>query len=84
MVRQKLSWVFASAVDGTLLNSSHDLTERTIAAVKQVRELGVKVVLATGKARGPWAEEVLPALQLDEPGVFLQGLCTYSGEPSLL
>mmetsp|Transcript_5631 Transcript_5631/g.20492 ORF Transcript_5631/g.20492 Transcript_5631/m.20492 type:complete len:320 (-) Transcript_5631:1966-2925(-) len=76
--------LIATDVDGTLLNSEHCLTDRTVRAVRRARELGVKVVLATGKARGPWAAEVLPALELSEPGVFLQGLCTYSGDGKVL
>lgn len=37
-----------------------------------------------GKARGPWIHEVLPRLQLDTPGVFLQGLLVYSHDGRLL
>jgi hydroxymethylpyrimidine pyrophosphatase-like HAD family hydrolase len=33
----------------------------------------VQTILATGKARGPWVEKVLPALPA-LPGVYLQGL----------
>lgn len=40
----------------------------------------MQLVVATGKARGPWAFEVLPRLELDTPGVFLQGLLVYDAD----
>ncbi len=40
----------------------------------------MQLVVATGKARGPWAFEVLPRLQLDTPGVFMQGLLVYDAD----
>jgi hypothetical protein len=33
-----------------------------------------QLIVATGKARGPWVSEVLPRLGSSLPGVFLQGL----------
>jgi hypothetical protein len=34
----------------------------------------LQLIVATGKARGPWVPEVLPRLGTTLPGVFLQGL----------
>ena len=36
-------------IDGTLLNSNGELSERTILAVKRVIEKGVRVVLTSGR-----------------------------------
>lgn len=48
------------------------LSPRVEAAVLAAAQAGVPTVLATGKARGPWAADVLSRLQLQTPGVFLQ------------
>jgi Cof subfamily protein (haloacid dehalogenase superfamily) len=66
--------IIASDVDGTLLNSQQQLTEGVERAVRSAAEAGVPLIVATGKARGPWVPEVLPRLGLELPGVFLQGL----------
>lgn len=63
-----------SDVDGTLLNSQQQLTPAVERAIQQSAQLGVPVVVATGKARGPWIHDVLPRLGHELPGVFLQGL----------
>ena len=39
-----------SDIDGTLLNSNHQVTERTKAAITKVRENGVLFGIATGRA----------------------------------
>lgn len=79
--------LIASDVDGTLLDPSQNLSPRVEAAVRAAGEAGVPLIVATGKARGPWAEAVLPRLATATagnggrapppppmPGVFLQGL----------
>ncbi|CAI7886148.1 unnamed protein product [Closterium sp. NIES-53] len=48
------------------------------------QEQGIQVVLATGKARGPWFPEIKERLKLETPGVFLQGLMVYSADGTLL
>ena len=60
-------------VDGTLLNSAQQLTQRTVHTLNAAVDAGVPVVLATGKARGPWLQDVEPHLRLHFPTVFLQG-----------
>lgn len=62
----------ATDVDGTLLNSNQELIPRVLRAVLAAVEVGVPVVVATGKARGPWAARVLPMLGPAVPGVFMQ------------
>lgn len=40
-------------------------------------------MVATGKARGPWTQEVLPALPA-LPGVYLQGLLIHDADGTVL
>jgi Cof subfamily protein (haloacid dehalogenase superfamily) len=62
-MREKL---IAIDVDGTLLTDQYKITERTKGALQQALELGVKVVLATG--RGPKScFPIIDELQLKEP-----------------
>lgn len=65
--------LIATDVDGTLLNHKQELTERTARAFQTAASLGIKVVVATGKAKGPWAE-ILPQMGPPVAGVFTQGL----------
>lgn len=41
--------VIASDMDGTLLNSKHQISEGNIKAIKKAKELGVKFIIATGR-----------------------------------
>lgn len=68
--------LIAVDIDGTLLNSSHEMTARTENALKAALFQGVKIVLATGKTRRS-ADALLSRLNLDTPGVYLQGLSVH-------
>jgi hypothetical protein len=59
-------------VDGTLLDSRQQLSHPVVEAVKHAAASGVPLVVATGKARGPWVKDVFPRLDMKTPGVFLQ------------
>ena len=61
-------------VDGTLLNHRQELTARVEAAVRAASKAGVPLVVATGKAIGPWTGAILPRLPTNTPQIFLQGL----------
>ena len=74
--------LIAVDLDGTLLNSQHQLTERTIQALRRAIAQGVKVVIATGKTLLS-AAEAYRLLELDTPGVFLQGLIIYNADGSI-
>lgn len=73
-------------MDGTLLNSSSEVLPSSVDALRMARDRGVRVILATGKAR-PAAMKALENVGLagDEynivgvktPGIFLQGLQVY-------
>eukprot|EP00878_Enallax_costatus_P001202 GHUV01001344.1.p1 GENE.GHUV01001344.1~~GHUV01001344.1.p1 ORF type:complete len:351 (+),score=61.77 GHUV01001344.1:194-1246(+) len=76
--------IIASDVDGTLLTSQQQLTEGVETAVRQAADAGVPLVVATGKARGPWVPDVLPRLGLELPGVFLQGLLIADKDGNIL
>mmetsp|Transcript_12009 Transcript_12009/g.17380 ORF Transcript_12009/g.17380 Transcript_12009/m.17380 type:complete len:335 (-) Transcript_12009:168-1172(-) len=72
-------------VDGTLLNSKHNVDPRVEAAVIDTLACGVKFVCASGKSRqgvlnsvGPTIEEHLrKAYGGQVPGIFLNGLIVY-------
>jgi Cof subfamily protein (haloacid dehalogenase superfamily) len=74
--------LIAIDLDGTLLNSQHELTERTEKAIKAAMEKGVHIIFATGKTRGS-ALSLIARLGLTSPGIYLQGLATYNADASL-
>jgi Cof subfamily protein (haloacid dehalogenase superfamily) len=41
--------LIALDVDGTLINSDHILTARTLRAIKNVKDIGIKITIATGR-----------------------------------
>lgn len=75
--------LLAVDVDGTLLNSKHELTPTTARALRAAAAAGVTVVLATGKTRHA-TRNAREALGLRTPGVYAQGLAVYDGEGTLL
>lgn len=44
----------------------------------------LQLIVATGKARGPWVPDVLPRLGSSLPGVFLQGLLIADRDGNIL
>jgi Cof subfamily protein (haloacid dehalogenase superfamily) len=69
-------------LDGTLLNSQHQMTERVEKTIKAAMEQGTQVVLATGKTYHA-AEWLYETLKLNLPGVFIQGTAIYNSDGSL-
>eukprot|EP00438_Fugacium_kawagutii_P020856 Skav209428 [mRNA] locus=scaffold805:89247:99345:- [translate_table: standard] len=78
--------VVVTDVDGTLMNSAHQLPDAHRKALRDCVRQGIPVVFATGKHRGPWVEKLLSEVvdeeiqassswTLNAPGVFVQGLC---------
>ena len=62
--------LIALDIDGTLLNSSHQITENVKEAIKKSKEKGVKVVLCTGRPlKG--VEDFLEELNLKEEGDYV-------------
>lgn len=82
--KPKFNYIFCD-MDGTLLNSKSQITSANARALKEAMSRGVKVVIATGKAR-PAVISILKMVDLAgkdgivsefSPGVFLQGLLVY-------
>jgi Cof subfamily protein (haloacid dehalogenase superfamily) len=70
-------------LDGTLLNSNHEISPRTEEALREAMRRGIPLVLATGKTRTS-ALHIIKHLGLDTHGVYLQGLIVYSGKGDVL
>ena len=68
--------LIAVDLDGTLLNTDHNMSEKNEAALKAAMDKGVKVVVATGKTRAS-ADALIERLSLDTPGIYNQGLVIY-------
>ncbi|OMO86632.1 hypothetical protein COLO4_21003 [Corchorus olitorius] len=82
--KPKFKYIFCD-MDGTLLNSKSQVSLANARALKEASSRGIKIVIATGKAR-PAAISVLQMVDLagkdgiiseHSPGVFLQGLLVY-------
>lgn len=78
-------------VDGTLFNSNHRLGPSTRDAVIDAMKLGIPVVMATGKSRGPWVKDLRESLglktngwNLNGPSVFIQGLMVCDSEDKIV
>lgn len=74
--------LIAVDLDGTLLNSKHQLSEGNKKAIRAALAKGVQVVIATGKTRISFAA-MLEELEIKSPGVYAQGLMIYNGDGSL-
>lgn len=70
-------------LDGTLLNSKHELTPRNEHALRTAIAQGVQIVLTTGKTRAS-AESIITRLNLQSPGIFNGGALTYSAAGQVL
>jgi Cof subfamily protein (haloacid dehalogenase superfamily) len=70
-------------IDGTLLNSRLELSERNRAALQKAMTQGVQVVLATGKTRYA-GQRMIDALGLHTHGIFLQGLLITDGAGNVI
>ncbi|KAK7293848.1 hypothetical protein RJT34_16725 [Clitoria ternatea] len=82
--KPKFSYIFCD-MDGTLLNSKSQISTTTANALREASSRGVKIVIATGKAR-PAVIDIFKMVDLAgkdgivsefSPGVFLQGLLVY-------
>jgi len=69
-------------IDGTLLNSKMELSERNEKALKAAAAMGVQIAFATGKTYNS-AKHLFEKLELKAPGIFVQGLLTYDAGGSI-
>ncbi len=74
--------VIAIDLDGTLLNSDHEISPRTARVLKQAMAQGVQVILATGKTSTS-REKPVRQLGLNTPGVYSQGLVLVNADGSV-
>lgn len=66
-------------LDGTLLDDDHRVSPRNSRAIRSAIELGVDIVIATGKSRSS-AVDLIEALGINSPGIYMQGLVTYNAD----
>ena len=74
--------LIAIDLDGTLLNTNHEMTERTEKALKAAMAQGVKVIIATGKTLAS-AKHLMQRLGTNTPGIFNQGTITFNSDGSI-
>lgn len=75
--------LIAVDMDGTLLNSQHQVSPRNKRALEQAIAQGVEVVVATGRPRSDAPLRILEQLGLQTPGIFVQGSAIFNADGSL-
>lgn len=73
--------LIAIDLDGTLLNTNHEMTERTEKALKAAMAQGVKIIIATGKTFDS-AKHLVKRLGSTTPGIYNQGTITFNPDGS--
>lgn len=71
-----MNYLFAIDMDGTLLNDQTELTKETIDVIKEVKELGHTVILASGRSYLGMID-YYNELDLDTPLITLNGSAIY-------
>lgn len=74
--------LIALDLDGTLLNSQHQITDRARRAINMAQALGIRVMLATGKTFYS-ARQLVSELKLTTPSVFGQGTLIYNPDGTI-
>jgi Cof subfamily protein (haloacid dehalogenase superfamily) len=74
--------LIATDIDGTLLNSRSELSERAEKALKAAIEQDVQIVLATGKTFHS-GHYVINKAKLNTPGIYVQGTVTYNSDGTI-
>jgi Cof subfamily protein (haloacid dehalogenase superfamily) len=69
-------------LDGTLLNSQHQISDRARRAINAAQALGIRVLLATGKTYYS-ARQLVSELKLTTPSVFGQGTLIYNPDGTI-
>lgn len=69
-------------MDGTLLNSQHQLSPRNEAMLAELHRRNIPIVFATGKTQHS-AVPIIEKLQLQTPGVYVQGLLIANADGSI-
>lgn len=84
--------VYFCDVDGTLLNSKHDIVPRNVDAIKKLmKDTSILFIPATGRSRegalngfGELGDILRKLYPSGVPGVYLQGLCVFNLDGSML
>ncbi|MCC6892460.1 MAG: HAD family phosphatase [Anaerolineae bacterium] len=71
--------LIAIDLDGTLLNSSHEMTERTETVLKTALSKGIRVIIATGKTFLS-SRHIVKRLGTNTPGIYNQGTITFNSD----
>ena len=79
---QRAYKVLAVDLDGTLLNSKHEISEANQKALQSAREAGIQIIIATGKTYAS-SQSLREQLALNTPGIYTQGLTIYDGSGKL-
>ena len=74
--------LIALDMDGTLLNSQHQLSPRNEGALREAWAQGVQIAFATGKTQHS-AVPIIRKLGLTTPGVYVQGLVIANADGSV-
>ena len=74
--------IVAIDMDGTLLNSNHTLSATNEQTLGKLKQYGLKILFATGKTRHS-AVPVIEKLNIETPGVYVQGLLIVNGDGSI-
>lgn len=71
--------LIAIDLDGTLLNTQHEMTERTEKTLSAAMAAGVKVIIATGKTFMS-SQHIIKRLGTNTPGIYNQGTITFNSD----
>ncbi len=74
--------MIAIDLDGTLLNSNHEMTERTEKVLKAALAKDVKIIIATGKTFIS-SRHLIKRLGTTTPGIYAQGTVTYNSDGTI-
>lgn len=69
-------------LDGTLLNSQHQLSDKTAEAIQKAQAQGIQIMLATGKTRHS-GEAIIKRFNLMTHGIYLQGASVHLHDGSI-
>ncbi|MFZ4826593.1 MAG: HAD family hydrolase [Phototrophicaceae bacterium] len=79
---QRAYKVLAVDLDGTLLNSKHEVSEANQKALQAAKEAGIQIIIATGKTYSS-SQTLRDTLKLNTPGIYTQGLTVYDSNGNL-
>lgn len=83
MVNTSKIKLLAVDLDGTLLNSKHELSAENERALREAVAAGITVVIATGKTRVS-SQAIIDRLQLNAHSIFNQGLIIYNPDGTVM